>query len=201
MKARGLIALVFLAGGCAGDSSPVDPDGRTLGTQVDPGARAFRVAVSAPAQGDGIVLDGVDLTFDANRGEVSFCAALVNGTGRPLFAPLELAITDLRPAGVRAIDPDRRTEDGAPVYSFTAESGADGVLAPGESSLRRPISFADPARAAFVLGTILHTRLGPAQGAIGGAVFLDRDPDGHRGPGEPGISGIPTTSPPTTTTG
>jgi hypothetical protein len=97
----------------------------------------------------------------------------------------------VRPPDVRAVNPDRRTEEGAPVYSFTAEVGEDGVLGPGESTLRRTITFADPARAAFALGAILHTGLGPALGAIGGAVFFDRDPDGHRGPGEPGIPGIP----------
>jgi hypothetical protein len=187
-----IVSLVFLvASGCATDDRPFDPAGTSLGTTVNPDHPSFRIAVLAPSQGGEVVLDGIDLAFDGARGEVSFRASLVNSTDRPLFTPLELVITDLRPDGIVVANADRRTDDGAPLFDFSEEAGEDGALAPGEASRRVRMVFTNPERAAFILGAALHTGIGPAYGAVGGVVFLDQKPNGKRDRGEPGIPGIP----------
>jgi hypothetical protein len=185
-----LLLAAFLTG-CVTDESPLDPGGRTLGDRIDPATTSFRIPISAPAAGDGVLLDGDGLEFEASRGEVSFRAALVNTTERVLFAPLVLVITDLRPAGLEAVNPDGRTEEGAPTYDFSAEVGEDGTLAPGEMSQRKRIVISDPERLPFVLGAVLRGAPGPGLGAIGGVVFLDHNADGHRDRGEPGLPGVP----------
>jgi len=185
------VLLLLIVAGCGKDDRPLDPAGRNLGTTVNPDHRAFRIAVLAPSGGGDVVLDGIELAFDGERGEVSFRAAVVNTTDRPLYAPLELAITDLLPDGIGLIGADGRTDDGYPLVDFSAAVGEDGTLAPGEASQRVRMVFADPDRAPFVLGAVLHMGIGPPHGAVGGVVFSDQNPNGRRDRGEPGIPGIP----------
>jgi hypothetical protein len=183
--------LLLLVAGCGTDDRPTDPAGRSLGATINPGHRAFRIAVFAPSAGGDVVLDGIDLRFDSERGEVSCRAAVVNITDHPLYAPLELVITDLLPDRVGLVGADRRTGGGEPLVDFSAAMGEDGILAPGEASQRVPMVFADPARAPIVLGAVLNLGIGPPHGAVGGVVFSDQNPNGRRDRGEPGIPGIP----------
>jgi hypothetical protein len=190
MKAQTLVAVLLLAAGCGSDLEPLGPGDGPPATTVDPSAGRFRIAVSAPAEGEGIILDGVDFVFDANRGEISFRAALVNSTDRPLFAPIQLILADIRPAEITAVDADGTTADGRPFYDFSDELGREGVLEPGEMSDRLTMTFSDPERLAFALGAVLSTGPGPANAAIGGVAYFDLDRNGRRDRGERGVPGV-----------
>lgn len=191
MKWLVLASIVLLAAGCGSDLEPISPNGSPPSTIVDPGVAHFRIAVSAPAEGEGIILDGADFVFDSNRGELSFRAALMNGTDRPLFAPLQIILATIQPEEITTVDADGLTPRGLPFYDFSEEVGANGVLEPGESSERKTMTFSDPERQAFALGAVLATAIGPADGAIGGVVFFDLNGDGRRDRGEMGIARIP----------
>jgi hypothetical protein len=182
------LALVALA--CGSENQPFDPAGLDLDTQVNPAAGSFRIAVTALPGGDGVVLDGEDLVIDRERGQVGFRAALVNATPFPLYAPIRLVLTHVDPSTVASLDPDGRTEAGEPYYDWNAEIGADGVLNPGETSLRARMTFANSDRQAFSLGALLESNLGPARNAFGGSVFLDRRPNGRRDRDEPGLPDV-----------
>jgi hypothetical protein len=151
------------------------------------------VAVSAVAGGDGIALEGTGVSVNRARGEIACRAALVNGSDRPLYAPLRLLVTQLGPDSVRILRADSHTPDGAAIIDWSDRIGGDQVLAPGETSARRPLVFAAPAGQSFALDAVLVSGLGPPHSALGGVVFLDRIPNGRRDRGEEGLPGIPIT--------
>jgi hypothetical protein len=189
-------AVMVVAAGlvsCVSGDRPLDPTVKTLGTAIDPGAGSFRVAVSALAGGDGVALDGTAVSVNRARGEIACRAALVNGSDRPLYAPLRLIVTDLGPDSVRILRADSHTPEGAAVIDWSSRLGGDDVLAPGETSARRPLVFAAPAGKAFALDAVLVSGIGPPHSALGGVVFLDHIPNGRRDRGEEGLPGIPIT--------
>lgn len=189
------IALALAAGAlsCVSTERPLDPDENAPGTVIDPGAGSFRVAVSTLAGGDGVVLEGAGVTVNRARREIACRAALVNGSDRPLYAPLRLIVTDLGPDSVEILRADSHTPEGAAVIDWSNRLGGDDVLAPGETTARRPLVFAAPAGKSFALDAVLVSGIGPPHSALGGVVFLDHIPNGRRDRGEQGLAGIPIT--------
>lgn len=187
------IALVAIAAAvlsCAPGDRPLEPAGKTSGAIVDPAAGSFRVPISTPAGGDGVTLEGAGLTVNRARKEIACRATLVNGSTRPLYAPLRLILTSTGPDSVRIERADDRTPEGAAIIDFSDRVGSDGVLAPGETSARRPLAFATTTSQSFALDAVLVSGMGPSHSALGGAVFLDNTPNGRRDRGEEGLAGI-----------
>jgi hypothetical protein len=180
--------LVFC--GCAGEGQPFDPATQNLDSHIDPRAGGFRVAVASLTAGDGVVLDGDDIAYDRETGAVTFRAALVNASPRPLYAPLRLVLTGIEPSSISPLDVDGRTPTGESFFDLSAAVGEDGILLPGEMSQKTRMRFADRERDPFVLDALLDSGIGPAMGAIGGSVFLDQRPNGERDRDEAGIPDV-----------
>jgi len=192
---RIMLAIALAAAGaralsCTPGDRPLEPTAKMSGTTVDPAAGSFRVAVSTPAGGDGVALEGTGLTVSRSRDEIACRAALLNGSTRPLYAPLRLIISSTGPDSVGVERADDRTPEGAAIIDFSDRVGSDDVLAPGETSARRPLVFASPTGKSFALDVVLVSGTGPSHAALGGAVFLDSTPNGRRDRGEEGLSGI-----------
>jgi SdrD B-like domain len=181
---------LILCCGCTGERQPFDPATPDLDPHIDPRASSFRVAVASLTAGDGVVLEGDDLSFDRDAGAVSFRAGLMNASPRPLYAPLRLIVTRVEPGSISPLDFDGRTPAGESFFDLSAVVGEDGMLLPGEMSQKTRLRFADREREPFVLGALLDSGIGPAMGAIGGSVFLDQRPNGERDREEAGIPDV-----------
>jgi hypothetical protein len=188
LLAAGAALLLVLA--CAPGDRPREVEEKPSGTLVDPAAESFQVAVATTAGGEGVVLEGSGLAVNRSRGEITCRAALANRSKRPLYAPLRVILTSAGPDSARIERADDRTPEGAAILDFSDRVGGDGVLAPGETSARRPLAFSAPGDRSFPLAAVLVSGDGPPYGALGGGVFLDHTPNGRRDRGEEGLGGI-----------
>jgi len=97
---------------------------------------------------------------------VDLGATWFGGEGRPLLqASLNLFVPQFRATATGRVDP----------------SGASSGLLSVQGSL-----MADPVRGAFATSPLTSVE----RGGLSGQVYLDRDADGRRGPGEPGLPGV-----------
>jgi hypothetical protein len=194
------LALLFLAAGCS-DSTAPEPrvaDGTAAG-EIDPGAGTYVLRALDVPMPDGsslrIELVGRDLVLDDDGEHVDLTVAVRNAGDRPLPAPVRVWLHDFKPGPVHVDNADTTLpawEPGddfavvTPVFGFSydAEFGDNGELAPGEASAGRLWRFRTVAQEPFSFATRLEVGRQPHGPLLAGFCFYDENRNGQPDRGE-----------------
>jgi hypothetical protein len=95
--------------------------------------------------------------YDRRRRERFMYMRVKNLSDGDLCAPLRVVIDNISRNDVQFSNPDGEMPDGRLYVDLSALIGADGVLAPGETSDARRLNFANPTRFAFTFDATTYT--------------------------------------------
>jgi len=178
------VAFLFLLSplGCS-DSTAPRPPGSGLGAgfngAIDPHGSSFvlkRVEATEPGQAPVAVdLIGGNLAIDATNEVISLDVAIHNVSGRTLYPPAIVALSNFDPPAVTALEP---------TLDYSALLGDDHALTPGETSGALTWRFHAPGLPSFAFAAAASFGGLPPGPIIAGTVFNDANGNGLRDPGE-----------------
>lgn len=175
---------------CSDPQRPVAGSASAFEARWDNGTLEFNLDGTTAGNAD-LTLVATQLQFDAVTEVLRAEIALRNRGDRTAAGPESVVLYGFVPASVRLLD----AACGAPLAAgecaidYRSAYGADGVLAPGETSTPVVWRLQVPAGQSFAFRARLGETTG-APGTIAGVVFADVDQDGVRDLAEPGVAGV-----------
>lgn len=188
-----LMALIatLVAGGC---QDPQGTDGDPQDVRLAPGAGRLEFQLDrADGTPSGLRLVAQDVRLDAVAHVVRAQVAIHNPGSISVPGPGRVAVTDFRPRDVAPLNAEALPgiPELPPLWAFDHRGtyGDEGVLGPGQTSTPIQWIFSVPSGESFAFRAHVLDGLGLGDGLIAGAVFADRNGDGQRQDGEPGLAG------------
>jgi len=190
VTAFALVLLLAWAAGCGDKVVYVEtgPGDAAVATgTLNPGDTSLRVVVpGTPPVNGPYVIEGTGIHYDDGVGALVVDLTITNaGTvAQPL--PVRVEFVALMPRGVTVLNPDNGIHGPGAIIDFHF-TDRDLVWSPGETSQKRPVQFGVEPATSVAFSVRVH--LGPpaSLGTIAGVVWNDRDEDGVRDDGEPGL--------------
>ena len=200
--ALAMLWLLFLLAGCSENLGPEAGSSGTAAFQGSYDASTGEI-VFRPQAPDGeaelpllLVATGIHLDTE---GLLHAQVAIRNIGNTSIPGPVAVAVRGFVPASVAPanadcvspVDPTGPSDRGACSFDHRGTYGDDGVLAAGETSEPVEWLFHGTGGESFAFQAILMFEPEPpGSGTIGGLVFEDRNQNGQRDLGEPGIAGV-----------